>query len=80
MLHVVKKKSLHDLSVISLWSKLLYSQAALAVQLPSLKDTVTVPRYIYFIDGYLKNERLLISFDSTIKIAMPNMVGNNIQI
>ena len=41
------------------------------IELPSLAT--------FFINGYIKNERLLVNSDSTIGIAMPNMVGNDIQ-
>ena len=41
------------------------------IQLPSLAT--------FFINGYLKNERLLVNSDSIIGIAMSNMVGNDIQ-
>ena len=73
-----KQKSLHTFPVICLRSKSPYSQAALTAALPYQKDRVTVSRII-FINGYLKNERLLVNSASTTGIAMPNMVGNDIQ-
>ena len=41
------------------------------MQLPSLAT--------FFIYVFFKNERLLVDSDSTTEIAMPNMVGNDIQ-
>ena len=50
-----------------------------SIVIPKVLEIPVVCSKNKFINGYLKNECLLTSFDSTTKIAVPYMVGNDIQ-